>query len=347
VHLLGVDAGTARKVLFTAALVAGLLLLRWVARRLVGLAWAGRAHTRSRFWARQGINLAMLVVLLLGTVSIWFDNGVHAAAGIGLLSAAVVFAMQRVVTAIAGYFLILRGDVFSIGDRIVMGGVRGDVIALGFLRTTILEMGQPPGDDDVTVPTWVEGRQYTGRIVTVTNGVVFDEPVFNYSRDFPFLWEEMRVPVPYDTDRAAAEQILLEAARRHSHRRVDTGTQAVTQMRRRYFVPSDDVNLEPEVYYKLTDNWLELAVRFVVPTHDIRRVKSDIARDVLAAFEERGITVASGTYAIVQVPPLRFAADEAPPAPYPDGDGTAGPKRRASASGAAARPRRARGAARG
>ena len=73
------------------------------------------------------------MVLTLGLISIWFDNGLHAAAAIGLISAGLAFALQKAVTSVAGYFLILRGDIFSVGDRIVMGGVRGDVIALGFL----------------------------------------------------------------------------------------------------------------------------------------------------------------------------------------------------------------------
>ncbi len=32
---------------------------------------------------------------------------------------------------------------------------------------------------------WVNSRQYTGRLVTVTNGVIFKEPVYNYTREFP------------------------------------------------------------------------------------------------------------------------------------------------------------------
>ena len=74
---------------------------------------------------------------------------------------------------------------------------------------------------------WVEARQYTGRIVTVTNDRIFSEPVYNYTRDLPFLWEELRVPVPYSADRAAAERILPEAARKHSTRESEMGGEAL------------------------------------------------------------------------------------------------------------------------
>ena len=72
-----------------------------------------------------------------------------------------------------------------------MGGVRGDVIALGFIQTTIMEMGQPPPVQSADPAMWVRSRQYTGRVVTVTNAKIFDEPVYNYTRDFPYIWEEM------------------------------------------------------------------------------------------------------------------------------------------------------------
>ena len=97
----------------------------------------------------------------------------------------------------AGYLLILRGGMFNIGDRIKMGGVRGDVIRIGFIQTTIMEMGQPPAEQSEKPRMWVEARQYSGRIVSVSNAMIFDEPVYNYSRDFPYIWEEMHIPVSY------------------------------------------------------------------------------------------------------------------------------------------------------
>jgi len=107
---------------------------------------------------------------------------------VGLITAGLAFALQKVVTSLAGYFLILRGKTFTVGDRITMGGVRGDGVALGFFQTTILEMGQPPAVQGADPAMWVKSRQFTGRIVTVSNSKVFDEPVYNYTSDFPFIW---------------------------------------------------------------------------------------------------------------------------------------------------------------
>ena len=172
------------------------------------------------------------------------------------------------ITSIAGYFVILRGSTFTVGDRISMGGVRGDVMRLGFIQTTIMEMGQPRSVQGADPAMWVKSRQFTGRIVTVSNSKIFAEPVFTHTRDFPFIWEEMAIPITYEADDAKAEAILLAAAKAHS---VDTDAMAADAkagLKERFGV--EPIDLEPTVYYRITDNWLELTVRFIVHTHRIR-----------------------------------------------------------------------------
>jgi small-conductance mechanosensitive channel len=153
---------------------------------------------------------------VLALLSIWFDDPQRLTTGLGLFSAGLAFALQRVVTALAGYVVIMRGNTFTVGDRITMGGVRGDVIALTFTQTKIMEMGQPPAVQGADPAMWVRSRQFTGRIVTVTNDKVFDEPVYNYTREFPFVWEEMMVAIPYRADRVRAESILLACVAEHA-----------------------------------------------------------------------------------------------------------------------------------
>ena len=158
---------------------------------------------------------------------------------------------------------------------------------------------------------WVKSRQYTGRVVTVSNARIFDEPVYNYTREFPYLWEEMSVPVPYGADHASAERILLEVARRHTVRASELGEAALRDMERRYFVKASE--MRAAVFYRLTDNWLELTVRFIAPTHAIRELKDAMTREILAALRGAGIGIASSTIDIVGLPAVRLEpAREAP-----------------------------------
>jgi hypothetical protein len=64
--------------------------------------------------------------------------------------------------------------------------------------------------------------------------------------------------------------------------------------------------VKPRVFYRLTDNWIELTVRFIVPDRGIRDIKDKMYREILAEIRKAGIDVASSTYDIVGLPPVRI-----------------------------------------
>ncbi len=302
--LVGVNVENGKRLLVTLAFLAVVLLLE---RGLEGLLSLGRRRgtARREFWARQAVRITMGVLMLVGLASLWFEDPTRWATAVGLVTAGVAVALQKVITAVAGYLVILRGHLFRVGDRIVLGGVRGDVIALSWTKTTLMEMGQPPAVQSAAPAVWVQSRQYTGRLVTVSNASVFAEPVYNCTRDFPYLWEEMSVPVPYTADRGHAEQVLLQAAERHALALHEVGEEALHELQRRYLLRSADIR--PRVYYRLTDNWLELTVRFLTKDSGVREQKDAMSRDILHGLEEAGISIASATFEIVGLPPLRIS----------------------------------------
>ncbi|SFO36316.1 hypothetical protein [Nitrosospira briensis] len=68
------------------------------------------------------------------------------------------------------------------------------------------------------------------------------------------------MPIKFNADHDRAERVLLEVA---GHRTVSIsslGEEALQEMERRYFMKPAD--MKPKVYYRLTDNWLELTVRY-------------------------------------------------------------------------------------
>lgn len=318
VRLVGFTEETLHKLVLTMLVVAGL----WAARRaftgLVRLVQQDQANPRTVFWARQGASVVFAVVTILGLVSIWFDDPARFATALGLVTAGLAFALQKVVTSVAGYAVIMRGNTFTVGERITMGGVRGDVIDLGFIQTRILEMGEPPSVQSADPAVWVRSRQYTGRIVTVTNDKVFDTPIYNYSRDFPFIWEELRIPVPFKADHARAEEILLDAARRSTEDIRALSDPVRRLLEQKYLITVDD--LSPRVFYRLTDNWLEMTVRFIVREHGIRDIKDAMSRAILQEFRASGIEVASATYELVGLPPVRVDLPSLSPVAPPAAD---------------------------
>jgi small-conductance mechanosensitive channel len=146
ITLVGFNPENGRKLLLTVAVIGLLWLFARLVSAVAGRFLSGRSARRDRiyFWTRQGVRLATALLVLLAVISIWFDDPTRLATGLGLVTAGLAFALQKLVTALAGYFVILRGQTFNVGDRITMGGVRGDVIALSFTQTTISPCASSP-----------------------------------------------------------------------------------------------------------------------------------------------------------------------------------------------------------
>src|SRR5690242_18580855 len=129
IKFVGLTPENGRKLALTVGLIVIVILLRWLLRSLARLFIRGNTTLwRGRFWTHQAISVLCALLIALGLVSIWFNDPGRLATVMGLLTAGVAIALQKVITAIAGYFVVLRGNTFTIGDRIVMGGVRGDVV---------------------------------------------------------------------------------------------------------------------------------------------------------------------------------------------------------------------------
>jgi small-conductance mechanosensitive channel len=236
---------------------------------------------------------ALFIVSGIIILFTWLGSGSNFTMAMGILGAGIAFASQEVIGSLAGYVNIVTGDLFQIGDRVRIGNVVGDVLDVSILRTTVMEIGE-----------WVHADQYTGRIVTVANRVVFSEPVYNYTQHWHYLWDEIVIPITYTSDWRRAGEIMLEHGRRHT---ADTQSQAQAEFRAlREDYPVYETTVEPMLYIVMTDNWIEITLRYVVEARERRRVKGHLHRELLQCFEsETDITVASMTFDIVGFPPLK------------------------------------------
>ena len=229
------------------------------------------------------------IVILL----IWLGSGSNLTVAMGILGAGLAFASQEVIGSFAGYVNIVTGNLFRIGDRVRIGNVEGDVLDISILRTTVMEIGE-----------WVRADQYTGRVVTVANRVVFSDPVFNYTQHWRYLWDEIVIPVTYASDWRRAGEIMLEHGKTYTSR-FQAQAQAELQAMLDHY-PLHETAVEPTLFVVMTDNWIEMTLRFVVKAHERRKVKAQLHHELLQHFESQpDVTVASVTMEIVGFPPLR------------------------------------------
>lgn len=242
--------------------------------------------TRYRLRKFATITSYILIILMVSIVFSERLGGLTVA--LGVAGAGVAFALQEVIASFAGWFAVSFAGFYKPGDRVQLGGIKGDVIDVSFLRTTVMEIGE-----------WVKGDQYTGRVVRIANSFVFKEPVFNYSGDFPFLWDEIKVPVKYGGDHHLARKILLDVATEVVGEYSTGAAVAWQDFSKQYLL--EEAITDPMVSLVLNDNWMEFTVRFVLNYKRRRGTKDALFTRVLDEFAKTDgkVEIASATVHLI------------------------------------------------
>ena len=247
----------------------------------------------NRYRARKFVTFIGYVTGLIVLATIFSDKLGGLSVALGVAGAGIAFALQEVIASVAGWLAVSAGNFYKTGDRIQLGGIMGDVIDIGILRTTLMECRQ-----------WVNGDQYNGRIVRVANSFVFKEPVFNYSGDFHFLWDEIVVPIKYGCDHKLAREILTKIADEITLEYATAAREAWQKMVEKYLI--EDAKVDPMVFLIANDNWMEFTVRYVVDHKKRRTTKDLLFSRILEELEktEGRLAIASTTVQIVGTPPF-------------------------------------------
>jgi len=248
----------------------------------------------NRYRAKKiGSFIGYVLTIILITI-VYSDKLGGLTVAFGVAGAGIAFALQEVIASFAGWLAIMFGEFYKTGDRVQLGGIKGDVMDIGVLRTTIMETGQ-----------WVDGDLYNGRIVLVANSFVFKEPVFNYSGDFPFLWDEIKIPIQYGSNYDKAKAILLEIGEDITGVLTQHSKEKWNELQNKYRL--ENAQTEPMVSLVANDNWVEFTLRYVVDFKQRRSTKNELFTHILKAIEATNgeIKFASATFQLVEVPKIK------------------------------------------
>lgn len=245
----------------------------------------------NRYKAKKISSFIGYVLTIIFLTIVFSDKLGGFTVALGVAGAGIAFALQEVIASFAGWLAIMFGGFYNTGDRVQLGGIKGDVMDIGVLRTTIMETGQ-----------WVDGDLYNGRIVLIANSYVFKEPVFNYSGDFPFLWDEIKIPIQYGSNYEIAQEIILNAGNSIAEELTEASKQQWHSLQNKYRL--EEAQTEPMVSLVANDNWAEYTLRYVVGYKKRRATKTILFTKIMKDIEATNgkVSMASATFQLVQAP---------------------------------------------
>ena len=257
------------KLVSAAVGLAVLYVLTKVLRRLVT---RRVKDSETRYRVRKAISFAAYVLGFVLLVAILSDQLGSFTVALGVAGAGIAFALQEVIASVAGWVAVSFVRFYRTGDRVQLGGITGDVIDIGVLRTTLMECGQ-----------WVNGDLYNGRIVRVANSFVLKDPVVNYSADFPFLWDEIVIPIRHGCDITTTRDLIARVAGDVVGQYAKDAASGWKQVVQSYRI--EDAAVEPMVTLTADENWLTFTLRYVVDYRSRRSTKDALWSRLLAEID--------------------------------------------------------------
>ena len=202
-----------------------------------------------------------IVFSLVVVASFLFQNLYAAAVSFGLFSLVVGFALQAPITSfIAWVYLVFRRS-YLVGDRIQINGMRGDVVEINYLDTSILECS---GD-------YLVNDRRSGRIIRFPNSLILREEIINYSGpQVPFIWNETAIQVAYTSDLQFVEDCLMKVC--------------VNDFKQKYPRLSNKKveEWQPAVYFRNNAYaWMEAVISYPVEPEDTTGRRNRILKQVL------------------------------------------------------------------
>lgn len=215
--------------------------------------------------------MVIVAILLVGRV--WFQGVRSLATFIGLFSAALAIVMKDVILNIAGWVYIIIKSPFSVGDRIEINGISGDVIDVQVFSFTLME-----------IRNWVDADQSTGRIVFIPNVMIFNKALLNYSKGIPYVWNEIPIAVPLESNWKRAKCILKDIGDKYGEVISSEAEESIKEASKKFSLYN--AQLEPTVYTKIDpdSSSIILTIRYMCSYRNRRASAEKIYEDILEEF---------------------------------------------------------------
>ena len=245
------------------------LLVRAVQRALIPRA----VDIGSRHKIRQTTTWIGVFVFVIVGIFIWARQIQNLGVFLGIVGAGMALSLQESLLCIVGWLLLVVRKPFDIGDRVEIDGRVGDVIGISVFQSSLLEVGN-----------WVGGDQSTGRMLMIPNSMIVRHAIYNYSKGFPFIWDEFATTVTFESDWEEASTLMLEKAEVEAERIAGEVARRIKQMQSRYAIHYEQ--LSPIVYTSIAAHGVDLTLRYLSPVRQRRNLSHRISETILRAFRD-------------------------------------------------------------
>jgi len=223
---------------------------------------------------RRIANYMLLIATGLAVFFIFQDKLIAASVSLGIVAAAFTFIFQTPVLSLVGWIYLSMGRIYSTGDRIRLGNIKGDVIDVSPLRTKLLEIG---GE-------YVQADLPSGRIATFPNSMLLTDEIINYTKFFPYIYADVPFHLTYETDFNFVFKIVRDIISKNIKNDKKDMENSFNRLKRRFGIKEE---FEP-IKFNITPSWtwIEFRVTFPLDPREQSNVLTKVTKDILEEFQK-------------------------------------------------------------
>lgn len=235
--------------------------------------WKRSDNIQTRYTSYKIASYIVYVLGLLTILRIWITGTQSVVTYLGLLSAGLAIALQDLIGNLAGWVFIWMRRPFKMGERIQVADAIGDVIDIGLLQFSLLEVGN-----------WIDAEQSTGRVIHIPNKHVLTKITANYVTGFEHIWDEIPVLVTFESDWEKAKTILTDIIEKQAIDVLKSAKKSIEASSHQYMIQYS--NLTPIVYTDVRGSGVLLTMRYLCLPKSRRLSRQHIWEDILRSFSK-------------------------------------------------------------
>lgn len=138
----------------------------------------------------------LLIIIFIAYYGDWGDIGFIA----GLLTIALGMALQKPITSVFAWLIIITRKPFNIGDRVTISNIKGDITDISLTHIYLEEVGGT-----------IDGEEKSNRTIILPTSIIFEQEAINYTEKDDYILDEVTIAITYESNLDKAEEIMNNA----------------------------------------------------------------------------------------------------------------------------------------
>jgi len=201
------------------------------------------------------LNFIFAILLVIIAVTTYYGNLGELGFIAGLLTVALGWALQKPISGVVGWLILVIKKPFTIGDRVIISNIKGDIKDITLTHIFLNEIGGT-----------IEGEEPSGRTVMLPTSIIFDQEIINYTEKDEFILDEVNTSITYESNLNAAENIIVNSVKK------------IMLPYHKDF--SKKLIKEPHIRLKFMDSGVDIKVRFISLARKRNQITTDITREI-------------------------------------------------------------------